>query len=236
MTTAIIVQARMGSSRFPGKVMEDLAGRPVLAHVLDRCRAVQGSDCVVCAVADEPVSELLAAVARDCGAQVYRGSESDVLARYLGAARMAGADIVMRVTSDCPLIDPQICAGVLSLRQREQTDYAANNMPRSYPHGLDCEAFTTAALAEADVTSRDPHDHEHVTPWLRRAAHLKRANLAYSGPSIEHHRWTLDYPEDLAFFRAVFAALPPGSRGLMGDVLAVLAQHPEIGGLNAMHR
>lgn len=236
MTTAIIVQARMGSSRFPGKVMQDLAGRTVLAHVLERCRAVEGADCVVCAVPDEAASAPLAAVARECGAQVYRGSESDVLARYLGAARMAKADIVMRVTSDCPLIDPQVCADVLALRQHEGADYAANNMPRSFPHGLDCEAFTTAALAEADAVSRDPHDHEHVTPWLRRAPHLKRANLACSEPPIAHQRWTLDYPEDLAFFRAVFAALPKGCRGLMGDVLAVLAQHPDIGHLNAMHR
>lgn len=226
----------MGSSRLPGKVMEPIEGRPVLAHVLDRCAAIPGSDTVVCAVPDEEASAPLEAVARECGAQVFRGSEKDVLARYLGAARMAKADIVMRVTSDCPLIDPEVCGEVLALRARENADYAANNMPRSYPHGLDCEAFTTAALAEADATTREPYDREHVTPWLRRAPPLKRANLHSGDASLETQRWTLDYPEDLAFFRAVFAALPQGSRGIMRDVLAVLAEQPAIADINARHR
>jgi spore coat polysaccharide biosynthesis protein SpsF len=232
----VIVQARMGSSRLPGKVMEPIEGRPVLAHVLARCAAIAGSDAVVCAVPDEAASAPLEALARACGAQVYRGSETDVLDRYLGATRMAGADVVMRVTSDCPLIDPEVCAAVLDLRAREDADYAANNMPGSYPHGLDCEAFTTAALAEAHRTTAEPYDREHVTPWLRRAPHLRRANLASADPALERHRWTLDYPEDLAFFRAVFAALPNGSRGLMRDVLAVIAQQPAIADINAGRR
>jgi glutamate-1-semialdehyde 2,1-aminomutase/spore coat polysaccharide biosynthesis protein SpsF len=236
LTTAVIVQARMGSSRLPGKVMEPIEGRTVLAHVLTRCAAILGSDAVVCAVPDEASSAPLEAVARECGAQVFRGSETDVLARYLGAARAAKADIVMRVTSDCPLIDPEVCGDVLALREREGADYAANNTPRSYPHGLDCEAFTTAALAEADATTREAYDREHVTPWLRRAPHLKRANLHSGDASLETQRWTLDYPEDLAFFRAVFAALPQGSRATMRDVLAVLAAQPAIADINARHR
>lgn len=236
MTTAVIVQARMGSSRLPGKVMEEIEGRPVLAHVLDRCRVIKGCDMIVCAVPDAAANKPLHAVARNCGAEVFVGSEQDVLSRYLGAARMAGAGIVMRVTSDCPLIDPDVCGAVLALRESENVDYAANNMPRSFPHGLDCEAFTAAALAEADATTHEPYDREHVTPWLRRAPHLHRANLSSGNPSLEAHRWTLDYPEDLAFFRAVFAALPKSSRGTMADVLGVLAAHPEIADINAMRR
>lgn len=236
MTTAVIVQARMGSTRLPGKVMEPIEGRPVLAHVLTRCAAIAGSDLVVCAVPDSGESAPLEAVARDCGARVHRGPETDVLGRYLGAARAVGADVVMRVTSDCPLIDPEICGAVLALRAREDAGYAANNMPRSFPHGLDCEAFTTAALAEADRSTREPYDREHVTPWLRRAPQVARANLASRDPALERHRWTLDFPEDLAFVRAVFAALPRGSRGLMDDVLAVLAAHPGIADINACHR
>jgi glutamate-1-semialdehyde 2,1-aminomutase/spore coat polysaccharide biosynthesis protein SpsF len=236
MTTAVIVQARMGSSRLPGKVMQELGGRTVLHHVLERCRMIPGADMVVCAVPDEAASAPLAAVAAECQSLVYRGSESDVLSRYLGAAQAAGATVVMRVTSDCPLIEPVVCGEVLKLRNSEAADYAANNMPRSYPHGLDCEAFTAAALAEAHKTTRDPYDREHVTPWLRRAPHLKRVNLSSGQPSLERYRWTLDYPEDLAFFRAVFAALPAGSRGLMRDVLVVISEHPEIADINAKHR
>jgi len=222
----------MGSSRLPGKVMKMLAGRTVLHHVLDRCRAIPGADVVVCAVPDEAASAPLEEVAAECHAKVFRGSESDVLDRYLGAARSVDADIVMRVTSDCPLIDPQICGEVLVLRMQENADYASNNMPRSFPHGLDTEAFIRGALEEAGVMAKEPYDREHVTPWLRRAAHFKRVNLASGNATLETHRWTLDYPEDLAFFRAVFAALPTGSPGYMADVLAVLAAQPDIAAIN----
>jgi spore coat polysaccharide biosynthesis protein SpsF len=230
--TAVIVQARMGSSRLPGKVMKMLGGRTVLHHVLDRCRAIPGADVVVCAVPDEAASAPLEAVAVECRAEVFRGSESDVLDRYLGAARSVDANIVMRITSDCPLIDPQICGEVLVMRRQENADYAANNMPRSFPLGLDAEAFTMAALEEAGVKAAEPYDREHVTPWLRRAEHMKRVNLACGNAALARHRWTLDYPEDLAFFRAVFAALPAGSPGHMADVLAVLAAQPDIAAIN----
>lgn len=216
--------------------MQQIAGRPVLAHVLTRCRSIEGCDVVVCAVPDQDESAPLEAVARDCGARVCYGPESDALGRYAAAARMVSASVVMRVTSDCPLIDPEVCSAVLELREREQADYAANNMPRSFPHGLDCEAFTAEVLAEADRTARDAYDREHVTPWMRRASHLKRANLSSRRPSLEAHRWTLDYPEDLEFFRGVFSLLPPGSRGLMDEVLRALADHSEVTALNAMHR
>lgn len=226
----------MGSSRLPGKVMEMIGGRTVLEHVLNRCSGIAGADLVVCAVPDAAESAPLERIARECGVRVFRGSEHDVLARYLGAALEFEADVVVRVTSDCPLIDPDVCAAVLALRARAAADYAANNMPRTFPHGLDCEVFTVGSLAEADRTTQDPYDREHVTPWLRRTPHLRRANLPSGRPAIEELRWTLDYPEDLAFFRSVFDALPPGAAGSMDDVLAVLAAHPEISDINATRR
>lgn len=236
MTTAVIVQARMGSTRLPGKVMRKLGERTVLAEVLSRCAAIPGKDIVVCAVPDEVASADIEAEARRAGAVTFRGSESDVLGRYLGAARSVDADVVMRVTSDCPLIDPDVCGETLALRHREDAAYAANNFTRTYPHGLDCEAFTTAALAEADQTTQEPYDREHVTPWLRRAPHLKRVNLAAPDASYAADRWTLDFPEDLAFIQAVFAALPPGSPGRTPDVLAVLSANPRLRDINARHR
>lgn len=233
MTTAVVVQARMGSSRLPGKVMKMLAGQTVLHHVLRRCGAIPGCDVVVCAVPDESASAPLQSIATDCGAEIFRGSEGDVLARYCGAAAAVKADIVMRVTSDCPLIDPNICGDVLALRKRESADYASNNSPRTFPHGLDCEAFTVTALAEADANATSRDDREHVTPWLRRAAHLKRVNLDSGNAALAGNRWTLDYEEDLAFFEALFAKLPKGGQSSMADVLAVLAAHPEIAQINA---
>jgi glutamate-1-semialdehyde 2,1-aminomutase/spore coat polysaccharide biosynthesis protein SpsF len=232
----VIVQARVGSSRLPGKVLADLSGRPVLQHVLTRCARIPGIDAVTCAVPDEQASEALETIARDCSASYFRGSERDVLGRYLGAARATDADIVMRVTSDCPLIDPQVCGRVLALRESASVDYVSNVAPRSFPQGLDCEVFTRAALELAAANASDTYDREHVTPWLRRAPRITRANLESGDPALADHRWTLDYDEDLAFFRAVFAALPVGSEGAMDDVLALLARRPDLLAINAAHR
>jgi spore coat polysaccharide biosynthesis protein SpsF len=236
MKVAAIVQARVGSSRLAGKVLFDLGGKTVLHHVLNRCQAIAQADVVVCAVPDEPASNPLIEVAEECGAGIFCGSEADVLARYLGAARAHGADIVLRVTSDCPLIDPQVCGELIDLRARTQVDYAANNMPPSYPHGLDCEAFTVAALSEAAERATAADDREHVTPWLRRAAHIRRVNLSSGNPKITGHRWTLDYEEDLAFFRALFGAMQDAEGARMQDILAFLNAHPEIAKINASRR
>lgn len=234
--TAVVVQARVGSTRLPGKVLRTLRGKTVLAHALARCAAIPGIDAVVCATSDLAQDDPIVAEAERVGARVFRGSQDDVLARYLGAAEGEAADIVLRVTSDCPLIDPDVCRAVLDLRESAGADYASNNMPRLYPHGLDCEAFTTAALRKSSTATGLPFDHEHVTPWLRRAAGLKRANLLGPGWPASMHRWTLDYPEDLDFFRAVFDALDDPERASMQDVLSLLASRPDILALNAARR
>ena len=196
----------------------------------------KGADVVVCAMPDQAASEPIEAVARQCGVELFRGAESDVLSRYLGAAKSVGADIVMRVTSDCPLIDPEVCGALLVLRHREHADYAANNMPYSFPQGLDCEAVTRVALEEADQMTDIPYDREHATPWLCRAPHIRRANLSSSRPELGRLRWTSHYPEDLEFCRAVLASFADGSRANLNDILAVLAKHPEIAKINECRR
>jgi len=230
--TAVIVQARYGSTRLPGKVLEDIAGHTALEHVLHRCRAIPGADVVCCAVPVNIDSDPVAEHARRAGAMVYRGNEHDVLGRYYGAARKANASVVMRVTSDCPLIDPEICGAVLRLRAERQADYACNNMPRTGPHGLDCEAFTFAALERATREAVDADSREHVTPWLRSHPQLVRLNLPANPQGLDL-RWTLDYPEDLAFSRALFALLPPWPAiPAASEVMRILAQHPEIVRIN----
>jgi spore coat polysaccharide biosynthesis protein SpsF len=231
LTTAIIVQARMGSTRLPGKVLMPLAGHTVLEEVLHRCRAIPGADTVVCAIPDDPADDALIAPATRAGAVVTRGSASDVLSRYRRAADAVGADIVMRVTSDCPLIDPALCGEVLALRAARGVDYAANNMPPGFPHGLDCEAFTAAALRRADDEARDPYAREHVTPWLRTHPTVTRAALPGPGGAVLDQRWTLDFPEDYAFFQAVFAKLPQNCG--WRDAVEMLDAHPEITTINA---
>lgn len=234
MTTAVIVQARLGSSRLPGKVLKHIAGGTVLAEVLRRCRAVPGVDLVVCAIPENEKDDPVAEEALRCGAVVTRGSESDVLDRYLQASKAVGADVVMRVTSDCPLIDPGVCGAVLALRAEKNTDYACNNLPPSFPHGLDCEAFTSDALELAWRKGTAPDDREHVTPWMRRSPEIRRATLAGPGGDFAHMRWTLDFPEDYEFFNAVFALMPT-AKAISGwqDLATLLDQHREIVALNA---
>ncbi|MDY0883191.1 UDP-2,4-diacetamido-2,4,6-trideoxy-beta-L-altropyranose hydrolase [Dongia soli] len=232
LRTAVIIQARNGSTRLPGKVLGALGGRTVLEHVLTRCRAIHGVDTVVCATTDKASDDPVAAEATRLGFEVFRGDESDVLSRYLGAARHVDADIIMRVTADCPLIDPAICAAVLRLRHETDADYASNNMPRSFPHGLDCEAFTRVALEEAARVTTDVYDREHVTPWLRRHPSLTRANLTGPGWPATSYRWTLDYPDDQAFLSAVFNQATEAQLADMQSVLSLLSEHPDFSRLN----
>src|SRR5215831_4635344 len=139
--TVAIIQARFGSTRLPGKVLKPLGSGIVLDHAIARCRAIPSVDAVVIATTDREEDAAIVAAAERACALVHRGSVEDVLSRYAGAAKLAEADVVLRVTSDCPLIDPGICDRLIRLRAAAGVDYAANNMPRLYPHGLDCEAF-----------------------------------------------------------------------------------------------
>jgi spore coat polysaccharide biosynthesis protein SpsF len=233
VTAAVIVQARFGSSRLPGKVLKHVGGRPALTSVLERCRRIPGIDVVVCAIPHERTSDAVAEVARASGAIVFRGAEHDVLDRYHQAARCVGANIVMRVTSDCPLIDPLLCGAVLAALGDEGVDYVCNNMPPLWPHGLDCEAFWAEHLRHAAREATHPYDREHVTPWLRRNDALRRVNVDGPGGGFERHRWTLDYAEDHAFFCALADALKkPFAAATTEDVVAALAQHPELAAIN----
>lgn len=192
---------------------------------------------VCCAVPESADNDPVADEAAFCGVEVFRGSETDVLARYAAASRHLGADTVMRVTSDCPLVDPVVCSRVLALVRGGGADYACNNMPSGWPHGLDCEAFVSPALYQAESRATTPFEREHVTPWLRGQDRLVRANLVGPGGWASEQRWTLDYLEDLHFLAAVFAA--HDAERICPDtdsVLALLRRRPDIGALNAMHR
>lgn len=235
MTLAVIVQARMGSSRCPGKVMMDLGGEPFLKRCLDRCDQIPGADIVVAAIPDLPQDDPVAEAAESWGYTVVRGSEKDVLSRYAKAAREVIATAVMRVTSDCPLIDPEICGETIRYWKETQADYGCNNMPPAFPHGLDCEVFHAGHLHAADHLAEDPYEREHVTPWIRRHPDLKRASIKGPGGGMERLRWTLDHPEDVDMFRALYAAMgdaAPFARA--ADYLAMCMRRPDIPAINEM--
>lgn len=234
---AVIVQARWGSSRLPGKVMLDLGGRTLLSHVLERCRAIPSADVTVCAIPEGAECDPIAAEAMRAGALVFRGSETDVLSRYHGAARMVHAKTILRVTSDCPLIDPSVCDAVLALLRQSDADYACNNLPASWPHGLDCEAFSAEWLERAAREASAPFDREHVTPFIRNHPQATKLNLPCPSGFLGDTRLTVDWPEDLEAVRAIVAQLPAGEAGWGHQAaLRVIAANPEIAAINASRR
>ena len=192
MTSGIIVQARMNSTRFPGKVMALLDGQPVLWHVLTRAKQI-GPPVIVaapCQPESEPIVEL--AQALKCG--IFLGDEQDVLGRYAAAAKAFGLDIIMRITADCPRLDPDVCKEILGFVPGAA--YASNVMPRTYERGLDCEAFTRGTLVCADNEVQNAADREHVTPWMQRNV-ASRANIESGNPDRAETNWCIDTPEQL---------------------------------------
>lgn len=197
----------MGSSRLPGKSLAEIAGRPMVAHVLERAAASPGVGRVVLATSDLAIDDPLADTVSRLGYPVFRGSEQDVLDRFYGAARSANAGAVVRLTADNPLNDPSTVGALIDLFFDEQADYASNVNPRSYPKGLDAEVVTMAALESAWREAADPYDREHVTPFFyRRPERFRIANLQ-DKVDRSSWRWTVDEPADLEFARHVYGRL-----------------------------
>lgn len=235
MKTAAIIQARMGATRLPGKVLRPLAGRSVLGHVLARVAACSRLDAVIVATTDKPADDGVAAESRRWGADCFRGSEEDVLARYYFAAQENRVDVIIRITADCPLYDSAVLDRMLArFREDPQTDYLSNVIKRTLPRGLDTEIFTFAALARAHGEARQPYEREHVTPYFYQHPDRFRLGSYEEEPDRSALRWTLDTPEDWAFIEAMYAALYRDDSVFgTAEVLKLLKDRPELGRLNA---
>lgn len=219
----------MGSTRLPRKMLMELGTKTVISHVIERCNRIPGVNHVCVALPDDKGNDILHSRIKNESCYIYRGDETDVLTRYVGAARHLDADIVMRVTADKPLIDPQICGQVLNLLLSNDADFSCNNMPASWPHGLDCEVFTSEALFSADKFASDISDREHVTPWMRRSKKLHRVNLLGPGEEVVNLRWTLDYQEDLDFLRELYKKAGIKKEILLyEDIMELLNSNPEL--------
>lgn len=196
----------MGSSRLPGKVLVDLGGMRALHLLLARLQ-VDPTLRLVVATTDNPRDDVVAEAAGRANVAVFRGSEHDVLGRYAAALAEHRSDEVVRITGDCPLMDPQIVRDALELHRRAGADYTSNVHPRSYPKGLDVEVLSVGALRQADREAADPVEREHVTPFVVR--HPRRFALAgiWCGQDLSSQRWTLDTADDAAHLRKIVEAL-----------------------------
>jgi spore coat polysaccharide biosynthesis protein SpsF len=229
-----IIQARMGSSRLPGKILMPLAGRAALDWVVARTQASRAFAEIVLATTTDPKDEPLVKHGATLGLRVVRGSETDVLDRYRLAADASRADIITRVTSDCPLIEPAILAA-MAARCHPPLDFdiISNAVQRTFPRGLDTEMFTRESLDTAAAQARDQAEREHVTVFLYR--HPERFRIAHftQAPDHSRERWTLDTPEDYALLSRIFEATPDPLALTQNDVLALLDANPSWRALNA---
>lgn len=192
----VIVQARMTSKRFPGKSMALLLGEPVLKRVLDRVKTIPSTRLVV-AVPDMPESEPMLELTDYMGIESFLGPENNVLRRYLQCAKHFNFQYILRVTADCPFIDPRVCKEVIDLLLFRKLDYCSNIYPvRTFPAGMDCECFTFDCLEAAHHYASGPYDLEHVTPWMQRTEGLRIANVEQR-IDMSGQNWCVDYPEDI---------------------------------------
>ena len=235
MSTIAILQARMGSTRLPGKVMADLAGKPLLVRVIERAQAISGIDDVVIATTTAERDQPLLALAKQCGALGYAGSEDNVLDRYYQAVRTFNAEIIVRLTADCPLLDPGVSARVLARFAQGDVDYACNTLPPTFPDGLDTEVFSFAALERAWREAKLTSEREHVTPYIwKHPTQFRLANVTRE-VDLSSLRWTVDEPQDLEFVRAVYSRLYQEGKPqfTMNSVLTLLEREPGLRTINA---
>jgi len=219
-----ILQARMTSSRLPGKVMAPVLGEPMIGRQVERLRRSARIDKLMVATSTDPSDDELATYLQSQGVEVFRGSLNDVLGRYCAAmSRNLDATAVVRLTADCPLTDPELIDKVIDHHHEAGADYTSNTLgARTYPHGLDTEVIRPECLYDANERASDPYEREHVTPYIyRRPERFRLAGVARHR-SLAKLRWTVDVPDDLAFVRDVYARLYPFDPAFGSDAIAAL--------------
>jgi glutamate-1-semialdehyde aminotransferase/spore coat polysaccharide biosynthesis protein SpsF (cytidylyltransferase family) len=235
MKTVAVCQARMKSTRLPGKVLQDIAGMTALERVYFAAHEARGVDEVWVATSTEPEDDVIVELCWREEMNVFRGSEVDVISRYRGVAAESQADVLVRLTSDCPFLDASVIADVVALRSRTVSDYASNIDPATWPDGLDCEVFTVEALKIADIETHRPSDRDCVTTYIRNNKYLfQTANLLCPLPGLQKERWVLDSPEDLEFCQQLAARLQCWPATYL-EILEVLDFEPRLRKINAKY-
>lgn len=207
MKVIAIIQARMSSTRLPGKVLLEAAGKPLILHMLERISQCTLVDGLWLATSEDKSDDPLEIAVEKAEVQVFRGSLDNVLSRFWHVGKHEGADVIVRLTGDCPLHDPQVVDAVIDhyMENRDHVDYVSNVMPPTFPDGLDTEVFSFSVLDSAYHGASSAFDLEHVTPYIRKKTINETRASNFSGPAdFSHFRWTLDEPEDYEFIKQVY--------------------------------
>lgn len=235
MKVEIYVQARMRSTRLPGKVMLNVLNQPLLGHLLDRLKQIKRAHAIAILTTTHPADDAIVAYCEQYGVPCYRGPEEDVLTRYYQVANKRQPQAIVRITSDCPLIDPDLVDELIEFYETHPCDYASNSLQRTYPRGLDAEIFSLDALEEAFHEANQSFEREHVTPYIYRHPELFRLqNLSSPNLNWGHHRWTVDTVEDFTLVRLILEnLLPQNPQFRLKDILFLLEKHPDWLTINA---
>lgn len=231
MKTVLVNQARMGSTRLPGKVLKPVLGKPLLSYQLERLQRISSLDDLVIATTTHPSDDELQNYCHQNNVSCFRGSEENVLSRFLQVAEDHNADVLVRVTADCPLIDPDVCETVIQtfFKKQSEYDYVSNCLERSFPRGLDTEVFSVEALKKAHGLIKEQKHREHVTSYFYQNPDVFRCFNVASEKNHSSYRWTVDTKEDFYVIEEILKNIYPNNpRFSTQDVLRFLETRPDL--------
>ena len=235
MSVHAIIQARCGSTRFPAKVFADIDGNPLIWHVVDRLRHAKRIDKIIIATTVSSIDDRIEEWCKENNVDCFRGSEENVLNRYYSASEAFPSDYIVRITADDPFKEPAVIDAVITKLIEEDYDHVTNNLPPSFPEGLDCEAFKKEALNYSEKSAETDFEREHVTQYIYHHPEKFRIGNVACDRQLSNLRWTIDKEADLEMVRAVYAHRNSEKKGilLMDEILDILQKYPEIKKINS---
>ena len=234
-----IVQARMGSSRLPGKVMLDICGKPVLWHIVERLKRSKRIDEIIIATSENIENDRIREFCIEESISNYSGCENDVLDRFYQANKIiaiGNEDSIVRITADCPLIDPEIIDRVIEMHKDKKADYTSNVIKPSFPDGLDCEVMGFSALTDSWINAKLKSEREHVTLYIKNHPELFHIESLENDVNLSSLRWTLDEPEDYILIKEIYKNLYKDTKGFVtADIINLIDNNPALKTINSMH-
>lgn len=224
----VIIQVRVGSQRLPKKVLKKILGKPMILYVLKRVKRIKNIEQIMIATTIQKEDDIIVKIAKENGIAVFRGSEIDVLDRYYNCAKKFNADPIIRITSDCPLIDPFLVDDILEFYMKHNFDYVSNTIVPTYPDGLDIEIFSFKTLENAAINAKMRSEREHVSPYIKNHPEKFKLFNYKNENDLSNYRWTVDEEEDLLFVRKIYSKMKPDVVFKYQKILELLSSFPDL--------